>query len=38
MLYPSNASDALQSVVNMTDDIWYHSNDSSTDVRLHLLS
>ena len=32
MAYPSNAMDALQSVSNMTDDIWYHSNDTSTDV------
>lgn len=32
MLYPSNAPDALQSVANMTDDIWYHSNDRSNDV------
>ena len=32
MAYPSNAVDALQSVANMTDDIWYHANDTSTDV------
>ena len=32
MAYPSNAVDALQSVANMTDDIWYHSNDTSIDV------
>lgn len=32
MAYPSNAVDAFQSLANMTDDIWYHSNDTSTDV------
>ncbi|CAB4001544.1 Ubiquinone biosynthesis COQ9, mitochondrial [Paramuricea clavata] len=32
MAYPSNAVDAFQSVANMTDDIWYHSNDTSTDI------
>ncbi|XP_028410168.1 ubiquinone biosynthesis protein COQ9-B, mitochondrial-like [Dendronephthya gigantea] len=32
MAYPSNAVDALQSVANMTDDIWYHANDTSTDI------
>lgn len=32
LAYPSNAVDAIQSVANMTDDIWYHSNDTSTDV------
>ena len=35
MAYPSNAVDAFQSVGNMTDDIWYHSNDTSTDVSIY---
>ena len=32
MAYPSNAVDAVKSVASMTDDIWYHSNDTSVDV------
>ena len=36
MAYPSNTMDAFQSLANMTDDIWYHSNDTSTDVSVEL--